>query len=449
MTSTVLIIDDMPDVRLSAQFMLSNHGYQTIEAESPQQGFELLKQHSVDLILLDMNYAMDTTSGKEGLDFLVRLRRNDIHVPVIAMTAWASIDLAVLAMQKGAGDFIGKPWDNQRLLQVVKQQMKLSGLQRENQNLRQHNVELQQEQLIWQSQPMVKLLGEIERLATTDATILLTGENGTGKSSIAKSIHQWSSRNTNSFVTVNMGAIPASLFESEMFGHKKGAFTDAKENRIGRFEMASGGTLFLDEIGSIPLLQQAKLLRVLESSEYEMVGSSITQKADVRLISASNADFEQLLEKGEFRPDLFYRLNTIELRVPALRERLEDIMPLARHFVTNHCTRYGQSEIKIEYDVEDKLLSYGWPGNIRELSHVMERAVLLCNDNVIRASDLQLRSLPEQASKMPLMKLDQAEQHLLKMALSQANGSVVEASELLGISSSAIYRRLEKYGIKA
>ena len=300
MTSTVLIIDDMPDVRLSAQFMLSNHGYQTIEAESPQQGFELLKQHSVDLILLDMNYATDTTSGKEGLDFLVRLRRDDIHVPVIAMTAWASIDLAVLAMQKGAGDFIGKPWDNQRLLQVIKQQMKLSGLQRQNQNLRQHNVELQQEQLIWQSRPMVKLLGEIKRLATTDATILLTGENGTGKSSIAKSIHQWSSRNTNSFVAVNMGAIPASLFESEMFGHEKGAFTDAKENRIGRFEMASGGTLFLDEIGSIPLPQQAKLLRVLESSEYEMVGSSITQKADVRLISASNVNFEQLLAKGSF-----------------------------------------------------------------------------------------------------------------------------------------------------
>jgi DNA-binding NtrC family response regulator len=449
MTSTVLIIDDMPDVRLSAQFMLSNHGYQTIEAESPQQGFELLKQHSVDLILLDMNYAMDTTSGKEGLDFLGRLRRDGIHVPVIAMTAWASIDLAVLAMQKGAGDFIGKPWDNQRLLQVVKQQMKLSGLQRQNQNLRQHNVELQQEQLIWQSRPMVKLLGEIERLATTDATILLTGENGTGKSSIAKSIHQMSSRSTNSFVTVNMGAIPASLFESEMFGHKKGAFTDAKENRIGRFEMASGGTLFLDEIGSIPLPQQAKLLRVLESSEYEMVGSSITQKADVRLISASNADFEQLLAEGEFRPDLFYRLNTIELRVPALRERLEDIMPLARHFVANHCIRYGRPEIKIDDDVEDKLRNYGWPGNIRELSHVMERAVLLCNDKVIRAGDLQLRSLPEQTSAMPLMKLDQAEQQLLKMALDKANGSVVEASELLGISSSAIYRRLEKYGIKA
>jgi DNA-binding NtrC family response regulator len=449
MTSTVLIIDDMPDVRLSAQFLLSNHGYQTIEAESPQQGFELLKQHAVDLILLDMNYAMDTTSGKEGLEFLTRLRGDGILVPVIAMTAWASIDLAVLAMQKGAGDFIGKPWDNQRLLQIVKQQMKLSSLQRQNQNLRQHNVELQQEQLIWQSRPMVKLLAEIERLATTDATILLTGENGTGKSSIAKCIHQWSARSTNSFVTVNMGAIPSSLFESEMFGHKKGAFTDAKESRIGRFEMATGGTLFLDEIGSIPLPQQAKLLRVLESSEYEMVGSSITQKADVRLISASNADFEQLLSKGEFRPDLFYRLNTIELRVPALRERLEDIMPLARHFVTNHCIRYGHSEIKIEDDVEDKLRRYGWPGNIRELSHVMERAVLLCSDKVIRACDLQLRSLPEQAFEMPLMKLDQAEQQLLKMALSQANGSVIDASELLGISSSAIYRRLEKYGIKA
>jgi DNA-binding NtrC family response regulator len=462
MSPTILVIDDMADIRLSAYFLLSNHHYQVLEAESPQQALDMLKQQSVDLIILDMNYSTDTTSGKEGLDFLKRLTKEGFAIPVVAMTGWSSIDLAVQAMQNGAADFIEKPWDNQRLLQIVKQQLQVSNLKKQNLSLRQLNKTLEndgmlqgstaKEELIFHSTAMKKLMVDITRLAKTNATILLTGENGTGKSSIAKAIHQASNRQSNSFVTVNMGAIPESLFESEMFGHKKGAFTDAKESRIGRFELAQQGTLFLDEIANIPLSQQAKLLRVLESNEYEMVGSSLTQTADIRLISASNGDFESLIQQNDFRPDLFYRLNTIELHVPALRDRLEDIMPLATFFIAKHSRRYACKIMILASDVEEKLIHYSWPGNIRELSHVMERAVLLSSSNTLTADDIQLRSTTvkqnnKQSDKIPFMKLEDAEQQLLGDALQKTNGSAADAAELLGISKSAIYRRLEKFGM--
>ncbi|NQZ83783.1 MAG: sigma-54-dependent Fis family transcriptional regulator [Colwellia sp.] len=453
MSTTVLVIDDMPDVRLSANFLLSSHNYQVLEASSPLEALEIVKQHAIDLILLDMNYQTDTTSGQEGLDFLNMLNKENLNIPVVAMTGWSTVDVAVKAMQQGANDFIEKPWDNQRLLQVIKQQIQFSGLKKQNQRLQQHhqkNATNHLEELVWQSSAMSQLMTEIERLAQTDATILLTGENGTGKSSIANLIHQKSSRHQNNLVTVNMGAIPDALFESEMFGHKKGAFTDAKETRMGRFEMANEGTLFLDEIANIPLAQQAKLLRVLETSEFEMVGSSITQQSNIRLISASNADFEQLIASEKFRPDLYYRLNTIELHVPALRERIEDIMPLARHFVNKHSMRYNRLNMSLSGDVEDKLTDYLWPGNIRELSHMMERAVLLSSNEEITANDIPLKTInTKQSSEIPFMTLDQAEQQLLKQALNKAKGSAVDAAQLLGISKSAIYRRMEKYDIKS
>jgi DNA-binding NtrC family response regulator len=450
MSATVLVIDDMIDVRLSVNFLLGNHNYKVLEADSPSQGLGILQCQHVDLILLDMNYSSDTTSGQEGLEFLSKLSKEGITTPVIAMTGWSSVDLAVKAMQKGANDFVEKPWDNQRMLQIVKQQIQFSGLEKQNVILRQQNQNHQDEELIWQSRAMTTLMQEVAQLAQTDATILLTGENGTGKSAIATNIHQQSSRHHNNLVTVNMGAIPESLFESEMFGHKKGAFTDAKESRVGRFEMANEGTLFLDEIANIPLAQQAKLLRVLESSEFEMVGSSITQHTNIRLISASNANFAQLMAEDKFRADLFYRLNTIELHVPALRERIEDIMLLAQHFVNKHSIRYGKSNITLAGDVEDKLTSYHWPGNIRELSHMMERAVLLSANTIITASDIPLRMADaSQQADMPFMTLDLAEQQLLHQALDKTNGSALEAAQLLGISKSAIYRRMEKYDIKA
>ena len=453
MSTRVLVIDDMADVRLSANFLLSSHHYQVLEASSPFEAMELLKQQTVDLILLDMNYQSDTTSGQEGLDFLNKLTKENLNIPVVAMTGWSSVDVAVKAMQQGANDFIEKPWDNQRLLQIIKQQIQFSGLKKQNQRLQQHNQKSainNAEELIWQSNAMSQLMTNIEQLALTDATILLTGENGTGKSTIANLIHQKSSRYHHSLVTVNMGAIPESLFESEMFGHKKGAFTDAKETRMGRFEMANEGTLFLDEIANIPLAQQAKLLRVLETNEFEMVGSSITQQSNIRLISASNADFEQLIASENFRPDLYYRLNTIELHVPALRERIEDIMPLARYFMNKHSRRYNRLNMSLAEDVEIKLTSYPWPGNIRELSHMMERAVLLSSNEKISANDIPLKTNnAKQGSEIPFMPLEQAEQLLLKQAINKAKGSAVDAAQLLGISKSAIYRRMEKYDIKS
>jgi DNA-binding NtrC family response regulator len=454
MSSTVLVIDDMIDVRLSANFLLSNHHYHVLEAESPLQAFEILEHQQVDLIILDMNYTMDTTSGNEGLTFLDKLFKTEANIPVVAMTGWSSVDLAVKAMQQGASDFIEKPWDNQRFLQIVKQQLAVNNLKKQNSVLRHQNNE-QSPTLIWRSPSMIKLAEEIEQIAKTDATVLLTGENGTGKSSIAMLIHQQSQRSDNALVTVNMGAIPESLFESEMFGHKKGAFTDAKENRIGRFEMADKASLFLDEIANIPLAQQAKLLRVLESNEYEMVGSSITQKSDVRLISASNANFDQLIASDKFRADLFYRLNTIELHIPPLRERLDDLMPLAQFFVKKHSVRYGGKKLTFAADVEYKLKSYAWPGNIRELSHMIERAVLLAKGDEIHADDIVIKgssttvSVGETGASIAFMTLDQAEQQLLQQALNKTSGSAIEAAELLGISKSAIYRRMEKYGIKS
>lgn len=455
MTPRILIIDDKVDVRMSAGFLLNNHGFDCLEAESPQQALELLDTEWVSLILLDMNFTSDTTSGDEGLLFLRRMAQVGLEIPVVAMTAWSSVDLAVQAMQQGAGDFVEKPWDNQRLLQVINQQLKLQSLSRQNQGLKQQNKDLQTDsELIWQSDAMNELHEQIARLAKTDATLLLTGENGTGKSSIAQLIHKQSARQEQSLVTVNMGAIPEPLFESEMFGHVKGAFTDAKENRIGRFEMAKGGTLFLDEIANIPLNQQAKLLRVLESGEFEPVGSSRTQSAEVRLISASNGDFGALQREGMFRPDLYYRLNTIELRIPALRERPADIEVLAQHFIAQHGKKYGRPELNLAQGVVSHLKGYHWPGNIRELSHMMERAVLLCQGSSIQTTDIQL-SIPEantpdvSARGLPLMTLDAAEQHLLQLALQQTGGLTAEAAEILGISKSAIYRRMEKYGIKA
>jgi len=453
MSLTVLVIDDMADVRLSANFLLSNQGYSVVEADSVLQAIEVIKQQKVDLILLDMNYSSDTTSGQEGLDFLVKLTKLDIAIPVVAMTGWSSIDLAVQAMQQGANDFIEKPWDNQRLLQIVKQQIQVTDLKQQNRRLLQHQQKESTEHnagLVWQSKAMSKLITQITRIAKTDATILLTGENGTGKSSIATYIHQLSARSQQSLVTVNMGAIPDSLFESELFGHKKGAFTDAKETRIGRFEMANEGTMFLDEIANIPLAQQAKLLRVLESNEYEMVGSSITERTNVRLISASNANFEQLIQDEKFRADLFYRLNTIEIHIPALRERAEDILPLAQHFIEKHALRYRLTDLSLADDVEDKLKAYAWPGNIRELSHVMERAVLFADDNVISAQEIVLKKQSGKVNSetLPLMTFEQAEQQLLMQALQKTDGLTTEAAELLGISKSAIYRRMEKYDIK-
>lgn len=449
--STVLVIEDNREIRLSARFVLEDFGFAIAEAESPVQAKDWLVRQKADLILLDMNFGLDTTSGEEGLSFLAWLQQQAWDIPVVAMTAWSNTELVVKAMQLGAGDFIEKPWNNQRLHQVLQQQLHLQALNRKNRALSQR-LEDPKPELVWQSDAMNQLMQQLAAVATTDANILLTGENGTGKSQLAHWLHLNSPRAQQAFISVNMGAIPETLFESEIFGHKKGAFTDAKEQRIGRFELAKGGSLFLDEIATVPIAQQAKLLRVLESGEFEMLGSSQTQRTDVRIISATNGDFAQLISEGLFRQDLYYRLNTLEFRVPALRERPEDIAALATFFVAKHGQRYRKPELKLSPCALKTMQAYSWPGNIRELSHMMERAVLLTQTGELTAAQLNLpvntqNKITVNSDQLPMMTLEAAELQLINQALADCDGNKQKAADLLGITKSSLYRRLEKYDL--
>lgn len=456
MSATILIVDDDENVRLSLEFLLEEQGYNTLEADSPTQAAILLESQSVDLMLLDMNYAKDTTGGEEGLEFLNQLQQQNNQVPVIAMTAWASVNVVVPAMQNGASDFIEKPWDNNRLLQVIKQQLAMASLKQKNRQLQQNQRnDSTSGSFQWRSAVMQNLERQIERVANADAGVLLTGENGTGKSTIAGRIHQMSDRSEENLVVVNMGAIPSELFESEMFGHKRGAFTGANENRIGRFELADGGSLFLDEIAAIPQAQQAKLLRVLETGEFEQVGCSKTRRANVRMISASNADFERLIQDNQFRQDLYFRLNTIMLHVPPLRERSEDIIALAHHFLRQYGQKYRRNPLTISAAAQRVLQQYHWPGNVRECSHVMERAALLSPSDEITEQDLNLSVSATsdavdttQSTTMPMMTLEEGERMLILQALEQSDNNTQNAATLLGITPSALYRRIDKYQIK-
>jgi DNA-binding NtrC family response regulator len=447
----ILVIEDKREVRLSARFVLEDFGFAVAESESPAYAKSWLAQQKADLILLDMNFGLDTTSGDEGLAFLGWLEQQVWEIPVVAMTAWSNTELIVRAMQLGAGDFIEKPWNNQRLHQVLKQQLQLQTLNRKNRALSQR-LEGARPELVWQSDAMNQLMQQLAAVAATDANILLTGENGTGKSQLAHWLHVNSHRAANAFISVNLGAIPESLFESEFFGHKKGAFTDAKEQRIGRFELAKDGSLFLDEIATIAPAQQAKLLRVLESGEFETLGSSQTQRTDVRIISATNGDFTAMIAEGSFRQDLYYRLNTLEFRVPSLRERPEDIALLAAFFVKKHGQRYRKPELVLSTCALNALEAYSWPGNVRELSHMMERAVLLTQHGELTAMQLNLPVTTQTktvaaANQFPMMTLESAELQLINQALRECDGNKQKAADLLGITKSSLYRRLEKYDV--
>ena len=446
MNKQILVVDDRADIRLSLVVFLEQHGYQVLEADSPQFAQVQLKEHDVDLILLDMNFTLDTTSGEEGIQFLNWMQQHKFNLPVIAMTAWSNVDIVVQAMKLGAGDFIEKPWKNKHLLHVVQQQLSLCFLTKENVGLKQQLADQPVEHYQWQSACMRQLLDNLKTIAATDANVLLTGDNGTGKSELAKFIHQHSMRKNKSMISVNMGAISESLFESEMFGHVKGAFTDAKSSRIGRFELADNGTLFLDEVANTPVSQQMKLLRVLEGGEYEVLGSSKTQKANCRIVSATNADFSAIISQEKFREDLYYRLNTMELRVPSLAERNEDIVPLANFFIAKFCQKYQKDYCALNDSAKQALSSYHWPGNLREMSHLIERAVLLNNTECIDADDLRLTaSAPK--SELPLMPLQDAELALLKKALAQTDNNIPKAAKLLGLTKSSMYRRVEKYSL--
>ncbi|WP_286234239.1 sigma-54-dependent transcriptional regulator [Thalassotalea sediminis] len=442
----ILVIDDRADIRLSLVILLEQHGYSVKEADSPQQAQGILKKFDIALVLLDMNFSLDTTSGEEGLQFLNWMQQSKIVVPVIAMTAWSNVDLVVQAMKLGATDFIDKPWKNRHLLNAVKQQLSMQELGKENAGFKQQLNVQPENDYQWQSSCMLQLLDELSIVAPTDANILLTGENGTGKSQLAKWVHQKSKLNRLPMVSMNMGAVSSTLFESEMFGHVKGAFTDAKTQRIGRFELAQNSTLFLDEVADIPLDQQAKLLRVLESGEYEVLGSSKTKKTNCRIISATNANFSDLISQDKFREDLYYRLNTIELRVPSLKERQSDIVPLTRHFIAIYSQKYQKSYCELSNQAEKALMAYNWPGNVRELSHLIERAVLLNKTGLIDEPELRLTATAA-TTDLPLMHLKEAEILLIKKALSQTDNNIPKAAVLLGLTKSSMYRRVEKYGL--
>ncbi len=415
----LLVADDQPDVVEALRLLLKTEGYEIETAASPRAVVEAVQAREFDLVLMDLNYARDTTSGAEGLDLLTRLRDIDPTLPVVVMTAWASLDLAVEVMRRGARDFVAKPWDNSRLLAIVRTQVELGSALRRGERLEQENRLLRGDggtaaagrpTIIAEAPSMRPVLEMIERVGPSDA-------------------------------------VSEGVFESELFGHVKGAFTDARADRVGRFELADGGTLFLDEIANVPLGLQSKLLRVVETGEFERVGSSRTRRVDVRILSATNADLGQEVASGRFRQDLLFRLNTIEIRVPPLRDRRPDIPPLAHHFLRQHAQRYRKRVTGFEPAALEALLAHPWPGNVRELDHAVERAVLMTQSDKIRAADLGLRPAAEDSRRLDDMSLEDVEAFLIKKALSRFDGNVSRAAEALGLSRSALYRRLQRYGL--
>ncbi len=446
----ILAADDLQHVLEALDLLLRPQGYEVETARSPALVREALATETYDALLIDLNYTRDTTSGQEGLDLLSEIVGLDNTVPVIVMTAWANIELAVEAMRRGARDFIQKPWENERLLTILRSQVELRRALQRAERLAAQNRLLQAEgrpEFIATAPVMQSVLEAITRVGPSDANVLITGEHGTGKEVVARTLHAVSRRASRLMVSVNTGAVPEALFESELFGHVKGAFTDARSDRIGRFELADGGTIFLDEIGNIPLRQQAKLLRVLEAGEIERVGASRSLRVDVRVVSATNADLRAACASGQFREDLLFRLNTVEIHVPALRERREDIPALALHFLTRYASRYRRAIQGFEASALQLLMQYSWPGNVRELEHTLERAVLMCRGNEIQRADLGLDMLRPQSQNLEELSLEAVEAVLIRKALQRSQGNVSQAAETLGLSRGALYRRMEKYGL--
>lgn len=445
---TVLIADDQPDVREALRLLLKGEGYAIETVASPAAVLAAVQRSEFDAVLLDLNYARDTTTGREGLELVSELQGLDATLPAIVMTAWGSVDKAVEAVRRGARDFIEKPWDNTRLLTTLRAQVELGRALRRTRRLEGENRILRRDdapEMITESavmRPIVQLMG---RVAPSDANVLITGEHGTGKEVVAQWIHAASGRTGRPFVAVNLGGLSEGLFESEMFGHVKGAFTDARTDRIGRFELADGGTLLLDEIGTLEPRQQAKLLRVLESGEVERVGASRARRVDVRLLSATNADLSAEVAAGRFREDLLFRLNTIEIRLPPLRERREDILPLAVLFLHRHATRYRKALTGFDPEAAATLEAHAWPGNVRELDHTIERAVLMAQDTVLRSGDLGLRA-GGASPRLEDLPLEEVERVLIQKALDRHGGNVSHAARALGLSRSALYRRLQHHG---
>src|ERR1700726_4317390 len=432
--SRVLAADDQEHILEALELLLRPQGYKVDKVRSPALVREALAAHSYDAVLIDLNYTRDTTSGQEGLDLLSQIVSLDSTVPVIVMTAWANVELAVEAMRRGARDFVQKPWENERLLSILQTQVELYRALQHAARLEAENRLLRAEgrpEFLATAPAMQPVLDTIARVGPSDANVLITGEHGTGKEVVAQTLHALSARASRSLVAVNTGAIPDGVFESELFGHVKGAFTDARTDRIGRFELADGGTIFLDEIGNLPMHQQAKLLRVLESGEVERVGSSRPRRIDVRVISATNTNLRAACASGQFREDLLFRLNTVEMHVPALRERREDIPVLAVHFLSRYASRYRRPVQGFEASALQLLMQYSWPGNVRELEHTLERAVLMCRGTEVERADLGLDMLRPQSQSLEELSLESVEAILIRKALQRFHGNVSQAAEIL------------------
>jgi DNA-binding NtrC family response regulator len=446
----VLAADDQPHVLEALQLLLRPAGYRVDLAKSPVEVREALSSEFYDALLIDLNYTRDTTSGQEGLDLLSQIVSIDSSLPVIVMTAWGNVELAVEAMRRGARDFVQKPWENERLLAILRTQVELHRLLQQAERLAAENRLLHAQgrpEFIATAVSMQPVLDAIARVGPSDANVLITGEHGSGKEVVAQTLHALSRRSSRPMVAVNTGALAEGVFESELFGHVKGAFTDARADRMGRFELADGGTIFLDEIGNVPVRQQAKLLRVLETGEIERLGSSRPRSVYVRVLSATNADLQAACASGEFREDLLFRLNTIEIRIPPLRERREDIPALALHFLRRYAARYRREINGFDKLALQVLTQYAWPGNVRELDHTVERAVLMCRGQEIQPADLGLNPQRLQGSNLEELSLEAVEAVLIRKALQRFQGNISQAAEALGLSRGALYRRMEKHGL--
>ena len=448
----VLLADDQADIRDALRLLLKREGYETQGVASPAEALSAIESREFDAALMDLNYTRDTTSGQEGLDLLTRIQMLDSTLPVIVMTAWSSIEVAVEAMRRGARDFVQKPWENTRLLAILRTQIDLRQALRQASRLEAENRILRAESrptFLAKSPAMATVLELIGQIGPSDANVLITGEHGTGKEVVARTLHALSARATKPMVTVNAGGLSEGVFESELFGHVKGAFTDARADRVGRFELADGSTLFLDEIANVPLNLQAKLLRVLETGDLERVGSSTTRRVNVRVLAATNADVNAEAAAGRFRQDLLFRLNTIEIHVPPLRDRREDVDLLAHHFLHGYSQRYRKNISGFDTAAIKAMHEHAWPGNVRELDHAVERGVLLSPGPSVRAADLGLRAqAPGGAAKLEEMSLDEVERYLIQRTLARHEGSVSQAAKALGLSRSAMYRRLQKHGLE-
>jgi DNA-binding NtrC family response regulator len=442
----ILVADDHADVRQALTLLLRDCGYDVVTAASPAEALSALRRSPADLALLDLNYQRDTTSGVEGIELLKQIRAQQRELPVVILTGWATVSLAVEAMHAGAQDFLEKPWENARVRSIVAHHLASARARAEVRRLEEAGRlgEGEEEDApVYRSRAMQELLAVAGRVAASDVPVLLTGESGTGKSLLARWIHGRSPRSKGPFVRVNLGGLAETLFESELFGHVKGAFTDARSDRVGRIERASGGTLFLDEISNITPVQQARLLQVLEDGTFERVGEATPRKADARVLAATNADIRQSIREGRFREDLYFRLNAVELTVPPLRARREDIPLLSRYFLARYAKENARGTPSLSDAAGRALESHAWPGNVRELAHVMQRAVLLVKDATIEVADLRLAEAGG-AETLENLTLEQAERYVIRRALESCAGDVPAAAAKLGMSRSALYRRLEK-----